>query len=300
MVATNQDEEDVGTYMYCTCMMWAERTAPPPCSTSWPVPAAPDAPRNELSYEVELQQAVPARFLATTVHWGISTFSLVTLSTLSIFSLFLLEPLEPTPPTIARQDAFCWPFLSVAPGSGRSPCFFLELRFWQCLDQQQEGRRGSQGEVSWATWQAGRQTDTFSICTISDNLHTSFGPQSPLKSPVALGAQDTLTITLTAKDNGKAKRPHQAFVLLKDEDTGLEAPFPLNVRDTGKGNVKIVRAALYATLAAPPPPHLLPRPVLTSPLLCRPRKTSPSNSSPPPSPFMRPSSSDLSALPRVW
>lgn len=69
----------------------------------------------------------------------------------------------------------------------------------------------------------------------------SFGPESPLKTPVSLGAQDTLTISLTAKDNGKGKRPHQAFVLLKEEDTGLEAPFPLSTRDTGKGNVKIVR-----------------------------------------------------------
>lgn len=68
----------------------------------------------------------------------------------------------------------------------------------------------------------------------------SFGPQSPLKTPVSLTAQDTLTVSLTAKDNGKAKRPHQAFVLLKEDDTGLEAPFPLTVRDTGKGNVKIV------------------------------------------------------------
>lgn len=86
-------------------------------------------------------------------------------------------------------------------------------------------------------------SDAFPTCTIADHVQNSFGPSSPLKSPVALGAQDTLTISLTAKDNGKAKRPHQAFVLLKDEDTGLEAPFPLSVRDTGKGNVKIVRAA---------------------------------------------------------
>lgn len=72
----------------------------------------------------------------------------------------------------------------------------------------------------------------------------SFGLESPLETPVSLGAQDTLTISLTAKDSGKGKRPHQAFVLLKEEDTGLEAPFPLSIRDTGKGNVKIVRSRI--------------------------------------------------------
>lgn len=60
---------------------------------------------------------------------------------------------------------------------------------------------------------------------------------------VSLGSQDTVTITLTAKDNGKAKRPHQAFVLLKDEETGLEAPFPLTVKDDGKSKVQIVSSA---------------------------------------------------------
>ena len=61
---------------------------------------------------------------------------------------------------------------------------------------------------------------------------------------VTLGSQDTVTISLTAKDNGKAKRPHQAFVLLKDEETGLEAPFPLTVKDDGKAKVQIVCFAL--------------------------------------------------------
>lgn len=101
-------------------------------------------------------------------------------------------------------------------------------------------RRGEFGDLA----------NTSTTCAIADHPKSSFGPKSPLKTPVALGAQDTLTVSLTAKDNGKAKRPHQAFVLLKDEDTGLEAPFPLSVRDTGKGNVKIVRAATCDSRAA--------------------------------------------------
>lgn len=66
-----------------------------------------------------------------------------------------------------------------------------------------------------------------------------FGPKSPLETPITLNAQDTLTVSLTAKDSGKAKRPHQAFLLLKDEN-GLEAPFPLSVKDSGKAKVQIV------------------------------------------------------------
>lgn len=68
-----------------------------------------------------------------------------------------------------------------------------------------------------------------------------FGPKSPIETPIALSAQDTLTVSLTAKDSGKAKRPHQAFLLLKD-DSGLEAPFPLSVKDSGKAKVQIVRS----------------------------------------------------------
>jgi len=58
---------------------------------------------------------------------------------------------------------------------------------------------------------------------------------------VALGSIDTLKIVLTAKDNGKGKRPHQAFVILKEQDSGLEAPFPLNTKESGKAVVQIVR-----------------------------------------------------------
>jgi oligosaccharyltransferase complex subunit delta (ribophorin II) len=71
------------------------------------------------------------------------------------------------------------------------------------------------------------------------NLAHSFGPKSPLENPITLSAQDTLTVSLTAKDSGKAKRPHQAFLLLKDE-SGLEAPFPLSVKESGKAKVQIV------------------------------------------------------------
>ncbi|KAK4462097.1 Dolichyl-diphosphooligosaccharide--protein glycosyltransferase subunit Swp1 [Cladorrhinum samala] len=63
--------------------------------------------------------------------------------------------------------------------------------------------------------------------------------KSPLSKPVTLGSTDTLKLVLSATDNGKGKRPHQAFLVLKQQDTGLEAPFPLTVKETGKAVVQI-------------------------------------------------------------
>ena len=61
-----------------------------------------------------------------------------------------------------------------------------------------------------------------------------------MSAPVALGSADSVKVVLTAKDNGKGKRPHQAFVVLKEQDSGLEAPFPLTVKESGKAVVQIV------------------------------------------------------------
>jgi oligosaccharyltransferase complex subunit delta (ribophorin II) len=64
--------------------------------------------------------------------------------------------------------------------------------------------------------------------------------KTPLSKPITLGATESIKVSFTAKDNGVAKRPHQAFVFLQDIDSGLEAPFPLEVKDSGKGSVLIV------------------------------------------------------------
>jgi len=73
---------------------------------------------------------------------------------------------------------------------------------------------------------------------------TRLSPKAPLSKTITLGSSDTAKILLTAKDNGKGKRPHQVFLLLKETETGLEAPFVLEAKDTGKATVKIVRTAL--------------------------------------------------------
>ncbi|PQE15805.1 oligosaccharyltransferase subunit ribophorin ii protein [Rutstroemia sp. NJR-2017a BBW] len=61
---------------------------------------------------------------------------------------------------------------------------------------------------------------------------------APLAKPVSLSATDTLKIIITATESRKPKRPHQAFLLLRDQDTGLETTFPFTTKESGKGKVE--------------------------------------------------------------
>ena len=61
-----------------------------------------------------------------------------------------------------------------------------------------------------------------------------------LSQPVPLGSSDTLKVLLTAQENKKGKRPHQAFLLFKDSDSGLETSYPFSVKESGKGKIEIV------------------------------------------------------------
>jgi oligosaccharyltransferase complex subunit delta (ribophorin II) len=72
----------------------------------------------------------------------------------------------------------------------------------------------------------------------------SLAATAPLKNALSLGAKDSIKIVLTAKDSGKAKRPHQAFLVLREtaDTTGLDAHFPLTLKENGKGVVEIVRS----------------------------------------------------------
>ncbi|KHJ35889.1 putative oligosaccharyltransferase subunit ribophorin ii [Erysiphe necator] len=63
----------------------------------------------------------------------------------------------------------------------------------------------------------------------------------PLANPVKLTAADTLKITLTAVEDGITKRPHQAMLLLRDQDTGLEVPFSFSMMANGKGKVEFTQ-----------------------------------------------------------
>ena len=64
----------------------------------------------------------------------------------------------------------------------------------------------------------------------------------PLTEAVVLGNADLLKVVLTATEDGVAKRPHQAFLLVRDQDTGLEITFPFSLKESGKGKVDFVRS----------------------------------------------------------
>ncbi|OTB19421.1 hypothetical protein K445DRAFT_305804 [Daldinia sp. EC12] len=70
-----------------------------------------------------------------------------------------------------------------------------------------------------------------------------------LPTPVVLDSFDSLKVILTAKEDGKGKRPHQAFLVLREPTSGLEAPFPLTVKENGKATVEIVRHITFLSFS---------------------------------------------------
>ncbi|KAI6255772.1 hypothetical protein MCOR29_006792 [Pyricularia oryzae] len=88
-----------------------------------------------------------------------------------------------------------------------------------------------------ADWSIHDASITVSAKKGADNLKEKL--DSPLTNPVQIGNGDSFKIILTAKDDGKAKRPHQAFVHLYSTKTDLSAPFPMTVKENGKAMVQI-------------------------------------------------------------
>ncbi|KAJ5949096.1 hypothetical protein N7454_000680 [Penicillium verhagenii] len=76
----------------------------------------------------------------------------------------------------------------------------------------------------------------------------------PLPKPVALAGADTLRVTLTTQEGSSAKRPHQAFLLLKDSHTGLDISYPFTVKDNGKSRVELTQKDLPIQFLSIPEP----------------------------------------------
>ena len=66
------------------------------------------------------------------------------------------------------------------------------------------------------------------------------GEKKALSKIVTLGASDTLKLLLTTKEDNKAKRPHQTFLLVKDPKSNLDTSFPFQVKQNGKGKLELV------------------------------------------------------------
>ncbi|EMC94716.1 hypothetical protein BAUCODRAFT_35956 [Baudoinia panamericana UAMH 10762] len=69
-------------------------------------------------------------------------------------------------------------------------------------------------------------------------------PNSPLTSPLALPAADSLKVILTTTEGSTGKRAHQAFLTLHEPTTGLEESFPFSVKENGKGKVEVTQKDL--------------------------------------------------------
>lgn len=67
-----------------------------------------------------------------------------------------------------------------------------------------------------------------------------FEESKTLSKPVTLGASDTIKILLTTKEDNKAKRPHQTFLLIKDTKSNLDTSFVFQVKENGKGKIELV------------------------------------------------------------
>ncbi|EXJ71100.1 uncharacterized protein A1O5_06093 [Cladophialophora psammophila CBS 110553] len=69
-------------------------------------------------------------------------------------------------------------------------------------------------------------------------------PSQPLSKPIPLGSSDTLKITLATQEGKSAKRPHQAFLLLQDQEGKLDVSYPFSVKESGKAKVELTHKDL--------------------------------------------------------
>lgn len=90
-----------------------------------------------------------------------------------------------------------------------------------------------------SSWSFDDASITLSTKGSSSKVTEKLNAKTPLAKALVLGHNDVAKIALTTKDNGKDKRPHQAFLLLQDTATGLEAPFALTVKESGKAAVQV-------------------------------------------------------------
>ncbi|KAJ5895144.1 hypothetical protein N7495_006835 [Penicillium taxi] len=89
---------------------------------------------------------------------------------------------------------------------------------------------------------------------INGGFKEQFASSKPLSNPVALAGADTLRVTLTAQEGSSAKRPHQAFLLLKDSQTGLDISYPFTVKENGKSRLELTQKELPVQFLTLPNP----------------------------------------------
>ncbi|EEA21894.1 hypothetical protein TMatcc_008680 [Talaromyces marneffei ATCC 18224] len=90
-----------------------------------------------------------------------------------------------------------------------------------------------------ASWGFADATVSVSSKSATGKVKQSLKENAPLATPLSLGDSDSLKLLLTAQEGRSAKRPHQAFLLLKDSTTGLDFSYPFSVKNDGKSKVEL-------------------------------------------------------------
>ncbi|KAI9733089.1 MAG: hypothetical protein M1834_003636 [Cirrosporium novae-zelandiae] len=85
---------------------------------------------------------------------------------------------------------------------------------------------------------------------VGGGLKEKLSPNKALSQSVDLGAKDTLKILLTTQDDKSQKRPHQAFLSLREPETGLETSYVFSLKESGKGKVELTQDDLPAQFRA--------------------------------------------------
>ncbi|KAF3909270.1 hypothetical protein ABW20_dc0106856 [Dactylellina cionopaga] len=80
----------------------------------------------------------------------------------------------------------------------------------------------------------------------------SFSPKFPISDPLTLKTTDAIKILLTTKEGGKAKRPHQLFLLIKDSESNLESFFSFDVKESGKARLDLTQKDIPIALLTSP------------------------------------------------
>ncbi|MCJ1378117.1 hypothetical protein MMC17_001213 [Xylographa soralifera] len=109
---------------------------------------------------------------------------------------------------------------------------------------------GATSLVSGAAWGFSDATVTVQSkgAGVGAGSKEKLAENQPLAQAIQLGASDTLKIILTTKEGKTARRPHQAFLNLKDAGTGLETSFAFTVKDSGKAKLELTQKDIPSQL----------------------------------------------------
>ncbi|KLJ08600.1 hypothetical protein EMPG_15966 [Blastomyces silverae] len=81
---------------------------------------------------------------------------------------------------------------------------------------------------------------------VGSGLKEKLLESKPLSKPLSFGESDILKLSLTTREGSATKRPHQAFLLLKELDSGLDLSYPLAVKESGKAKIELAQKDLPA------------------------------------------------------